>query len=580
MNSTSHDAQARRPDVVSRIDQPICEGERPELIEVSDPTEDLANDVTSELPVSGTRLRVVPHAVIGSGNVVANDDSAAIATVTTGGTVLRDRYVLEKPLGYGGTSVVMRARDLRRAEASEQGADVAIKLLRPEFSDRPQCIARLRREFQQTQCLTHPNVVHFYDLDCDRGNWFIAMELLVGEPLGRCLRRAGPPGLPAVEALRIAAACGSALAYAHDHGVTHGDVKPDNVFITATGEVRMLDFGVAQAAARQPIPEDHAIEDAVVPAATRAYASPEVLSGQAPESRDDVFSLACLVYEMLAGRHPYGRRGADQARDAGYEVERIPGLSMQQWGALAGGLAWSREQRPEVRELLSALCADAPDLAPVQEAAVLPVRIVEGQLLRRSSRKWRLLAAIGLAVILGVLIGRFAFDSRIEPNSAPLTAPLTTGTADVVSPAADSAAGGVERPVASPKVVPPPVVVAPAPESMLPGLVAFDAGSMSVSERAIVAPVPLRHFSSARRSVTVAWRLLNGTAVAGRDYGGPQNGVARFPEGNTFRMIYVPILSNARATGDRSFTLELTDISPGASLGVTHRIVVTIVDDA
>jgi hypothetical protein len=72
---------------------------------------------------------------------------------------------------------------------------------------------------------------------------------------------------------------------------------------------------------------------------------------------------------------------------------------------------------------------------------------------------------------------------------------------------------------------------------------------------------------------------LDGTAVAGRDYGGPQSGVARFSEGHTFRIIYVPILGNAGATGERSFSVELTDISPGASLGMTHRIVVTILDD-
>ena len=580
MNPTSHDARARRPDVTSSIDQPICENEPPELIEVNDPTEDIANDITSELPGPSTRLRVVPQSVIGSGSVVANDDTAGIATVMTSGMVLRDRYVLEQPLGYGGTSVVMRARDVRRAGSTDQGADVAIKLLRTEFRDRPQCISRLKREFQQTQSLAHPNVVRFYDLDCDRGNWFIAMELLAGEPLGRRLRRAGPPGLPAEEALRIAAACGDALAYAHDHGVTHGDVKPDNVFVAATGEVRMLDFGVAPETMRQASSGEGAIAGPVVAAATRAYASPEVLSGEVPEPRDDVFSLSCVIYEMLAGRHPYGRRGADEARGAGLEIERLPGLSMQQWGALASGLAWSRGQRPGVRELLSALCADAPDLLPVQETAVLPVHIVEGQLLRRSGNKWRLLAVIGLAVVLGVLIGRFAFDSRIDRKSAPLAAPLAADTTVVDSSATDTATASAEHPVAILQAVPPPVVVAPAPELMLPGLVAFDAGSMSVSERAVVAPIPLRHLSSAERRVSVAWRALDGSAVAGRDYGGPQSGVAHFSEGNTFRMIYVPILKNARATGNRSFTVELTDVSPGASLGVTHRIVVTILDDA
>jgi len=580
MSASSEDVEASRPDVALRVDQPVCEDEPPEPIEVVDPTEDLANDITSELPGPGARLRVVPPHAIDSGNVVANDDTAGIAMVIARGTMLRDRYILGQPLGYGGTSVVMRAQDLRRAGTADQGADVAIKLLRPEFRDRPDCIARLRREFHQTQSVAHPNVVRFYDLDCDRETWFIAMELLVGETLGRRLRRECPPGLPVEEALRFAAACGDALAFAHDHGVTHGDVKPDNVFVTATGDVRMLDFGVAPDTARHPTPGDDAIADTVVAAATRAYASPEVMSGQVPEPRDDVFSLSCVIYEMVAGRHPYGRRGAGEARDSGLEIERLPDLSIQQWDVLAAGLAWHREQRPEVRELLRGLSRDVPDLAPVQEVAALPVRIVQGQLMRRSSRKWRIPAAIGLAVVLGVLIGRFAFDSQNDPQAERLSTQVTANTTAVVSSAGISAVSGAEPPATMPQLAAPSTVPVPAKEPPPPGLIAFDAGSMVVSKRAVVAPVPLRHFSRAERSVTVAWRVLDGTAVAGRDYGGPQSGVARFSEGHTFRMIYVPILRNAGATGDRSFTVELADASAGASLGMTRRIVVTIQDDA
>ncbi len=317
MNSSSQDAQSRRTESAPRVDQTFREAGPPERIDVVDPTEDLANDVTSELPGTGTRPHVAPPALAGTASVVADVETAGVATVMTTGAALRDRYVLGPPLGYGGTSVVYRARDLRRAEVADECADVAIKILRPEFRDRPRCIARLRREFHQTQSLAHPNVVRFYDLDCDRGNWFIAMELLVGESLGRRMRHASPAGLPIGEALRIAVACCDALACAHDHGVTHGDIKPDNVFITASGDVRILDFGVAPESLQPQTPEGQAVPDPLRGAVTRAYASPEVLSGQSPESRDDVFSLACLTYEMLAGKHPYGRRGADEALRSG-----------------------------------------------------------------------------------------------------------------------------------------------------------------------------------------------------------------------------------------------------------------------
>ncbi len=151
--------------------------------------------------------------------------------------------------------------------------------------------------------------------------------------------------------------------------------------------------------------------------------------------------------------------------------------------------------------------------------------------------------------------------------------------ADRVTPAADAAASS--QPAAEiPQVAAAPAVATEGQNSLSPGLVAFDTGTMTVSRRAVVAPVPVRHFNTARRNVTVAWRVLDGTAVAGRDYGGPQSGVARFSEGHTFRMIFVPILGKTAATGNRSFTVELTDVSPGADLGLTHRIDVTIQDDA
>jgi serine/threonine protein kinase len=579
MNSTSQDVQTSHPDEASRLGQAFREDEPPELIDVADPTEDLANDVTSELPGSGTRLRVVPSPVIGTDNVVANDAIGGIAAMPTSGTVLRDRYILGPPLGYGGTSVVYRAHDLRRAEVANEGADVAIKLLRPEFRDRPRCIARLRREFQQTQSVAHPNVVRFHDLDCERGIWFIAMELLVGESLGQRLRQESPAGLPAGEALRIAIACCDALASAHDHSVTHGDIKPDNVFVTMSGEIRILDFGVAPESLRPQIPEDHAIPDPLLGAVTRAYASPEVLSGQVPEPRDDVFSLACMIYEMLSGRHPYGRRGADEAREAGVNIERLPSLSGLQWRAFSAGLAWRREGRPDIRQLLRALSSDGPEAAPVQEVAAVPVRIDQGQLLPRSSRKWRGPAVIGIAITLGVLIGRFVFDSHVDTQSERRNTPVTADTAAGRTLAGTAVVAGTDLPATISQPAAPPAVLVPAQEPVPPGLVTFDSGSMAVSRRAVVAPVPLRRFNKAERSVTVAWRVLDGTAVAGRDYGGPQSGVARFSEGHTFRIIYVPILGNAGATGERSFSVELTDISPGASLGMTHRIVVTILDD-
>ncbi|MEX0735022.1 MAG: protein kinase [Steroidobacteraceae bacterium] len=556
--------------MASRVDQSFSADERPELIDVIDPTEDLSNDVTSELYGPGTRLRAMsPH-------------------VVDFGTVLRERYILEQQLGNGGTAMIFRANDLRRDAATAQGSRVAIKLLRPESRGRPQDVARLQREFRQTQALSHPNIVRFHDLDCDRGIWFIVMELLDGETLGQRLRRAAPQPMPMDETIRIATETADALAYAHEHGVTHGDVKPDNVFVTATGAVRVLDFGVSPESPSQASAENRPLTDSVVAAATRAYASPQVLAGERPEPRDDVFSLACVIYEMLAGRHPYGRRGADVAQASGMTIETPPSLTEAQWAALASGLAWNWELRPGIRDLLGALRAPAPLPAPVPAAAPAlaaapaPAPVVPAEPLRWATSKWRLVSAVGLAFVLGIAISRF---NRESPESAMVNAPVKSlpaasaalGSGIATTPLAEAAAT-MESSAAV-------ADASPAPEHEAvprtpPGLVAFDATSMVVSSRAVVAAIPLRHFARARRGVEVGWRAVDGSAVAGRDYGGPQSGVASFAEGHTFRIIYVPITVSKEATGDRAFTVELTDASPGASLGLMRRIVVTIQDDA
>src|ERR671911_1182861 len=251
------------------------------------------------------------------------------------GQVLADRYVVEGRLGTGGTANILKARDLYPDGGHIEGGRIAIKTLRPELRFRAPSIARLQREFRQTCLVGHPNVVRQFGIGCDKGSWYIAMELLNGEPLGRRLRDQRPNGLPIAEVLEIAAACGDVLACAHEKGVTHGDMKPDNVFVSDQG-VRVIDFGTApspQASDAQP----PAVT--VAPAATRPYASPEVLAGLQPEPSDDVFSLACVIYEMLAGRHPYSRLRADEARKLGMRIEPIPGLNPDQWRGPAAGPA-------------------------------------------------------------------------------------------------------------------------------------------------------------------------------------------------------------------------------------------------
>ena len=102
---------------------------------------------------------------------------------------------------------------------------------------------------------------------------------------------------------------------------------------------------------------------------------------------------------------------------------------------------------------------------------------------------------------------------------------------------------------------------------------------MVVSQNAVAAAIPVRRLDQSGRRMSVTWRTMDGTALAGRDYGGPQAGLASFAEGQMVHMVYVPILNEAKATGDRTFTVELTAASPRASLGSIRRLIVTIQDD-
>jgi serine/threonine protein kinase len=584
MSATIHDAVNGVHGTLRSLDVP-ADAEP----DVPDFTEDLADEVTSELGPGAKSPRRSAAAAQPALDANGDETDAADGGAATGANLLRGRYLLETQIGNGGTATVHRAVDLRR-----DGRRVAIKLLRPELRERSQSIARLQREFRQTQAVAHPNVVRFHDLDCDGDAWFIVMELLCGETLGPQLRRVAPAGLPVTEALRIAAAVGDALAHAHARGVTHGDVKPDNIFLAGAGDVRLFDFGVAPESAGH-VPAGGAGVP-VAAAATRVYASPEVLAGETPEPRDDVFSLGCVIHEMVAGRHPYGRQSAERVRGSPVVPERLASLGPARATAVSSALALARAARPTMAEFVRNLRAGdasrpAPPPAKVDVAAVasslarpaLPVAApglaapaVAAQGLKRSRVALWIGLAAGLALVLGILIGRL----DPGPGSAAVIAPEPSQAAETDSPPATQLpAAGAGIPAVTPQAEPQATVATPAEEIPArgpPGLVFFDGPRMSVSNRAVVAAIPLRHLSHVRRAVNVSWRILDGSARAGRDYAGPASGVEPFIEGNSFRILYVPILPNARAASDRSFIVELTGTSDGTDLGPTPRIEVTI----
>jgi eukaryotic-like serine/threonine-protein kinase len=175
---------------------------------------------------------------------------------------------------------------------------VALKILYPELSEDPLFVERFRREAQAAANLSHPNIVPVFDWGEDADTYFIVMELVDGTSLAEMLR--GGATLTASRSAQIVAQVASALGYAHRSGVVHRDVKPGNILITRDGQVKVTDFGIAQAVSS----EDHLAEAGSV-MGTATYFSPEQAEGAAVDGRSDVYSLGVVLYEMLVGRPPF-----------------------------------------------------------------------------------------------------------------------------------------------------------------------------------------------------------------------------------------------------------------------------------
>src|ERR1700733_11207100 len=214
------------------------------------------------------------------------------------GDVLSGRYVIESQLASGGMGTVYKALDRSRTEHADADAHVAVKILHETMRTRSEVLAKLRREFYCAQALAHRSIVKVYELDLNQVPFF-SMELIDGESLPSVTQRLHPSPLPREYVWSVVREVGEGLVHAHQRCVVHGDIKPQNIRVAKSGEVRILDFGAASGSATSLTP---------------AYASCDLLEGREPDPRDDLFSFACLTYELLAGEHPYQMRRSTEAR--------------------------------------------------------------------------------------------------------------------------------------------------------------------------------------------------------------------------------------------------------------------------
>src|SRR6516165_6105918 len=264
----------------------------------------------------------------------------------------------------GGRGVVYKAFDRSRGDAKERY--VALKILNEEFKRHPLAVRALQREARKAQKLAHPNIATVYDFDRDGGNVYMVMELLSGRSLDQVLREDGQNGIPIVPALSIVKSLAAALSYAHQQGIVHSDFKPSNAFLTRDGKVKVLDFGIARAAPNLVERGEKTTFDAgQLGAISPAYASLEMLTGEEPDVRDDVYALACVTYELLTGTHPYRRIDAEKAHDSGLEPQVIRKLSRTQWRGLRQGLALRRADRCPSVDAFASQLLQRPRQAPL-----------------------------------------------------------------------------------------------------------------------------------------------------------------------------------------------------------------------
>ncbi|MGP9800846.1 serine/threonine-protein kinase [Rheinheimera sp. NSM] len=273
-------------------------------------------------------------------------NTAAVPAIQEG-MLIKERYLLESKIGSGGMSDIYRATDIFLRDAGVANNTVAIKVLQQQFVSQPEALQLLLQEAHKTQLLSHPNIVRVFDVDVDQQHYFIVMEFLDGESLEQVIKRYKPKGLPLKSTLKLLQQIADALNFAHRTGIVHADLKPANIMVNRAGEVKVLDFGVSQKLQLNHdiyAAETHS-QTAPLSGYTPAYASPQLLAGDTPCVADDVFSFACLSYELLTSKHPFERLPADKAAQQKKQATKPAHLNLLQWRALQQALQFDSNLR-------------------------------------------------------------------------------------------------------------------------------------------------------------------------------------------------------------------------------------------
>lgn len=332
-------------------DQPVQQNGNPEELpripaDLTDQNPALVNNTEQNSPQKADQ-HPSEQTNFESNNSRPSSNSASL----TVGDILKERFKILEVVGKGGMGTVYKVLDFRKVEAKAKSPYTAIKVLNPAFAKDDMFMTGLQRECEKAQKLSHPNIIRVFDFDRDHDYVFMSMEYLAGQTLSQIIQETNAArGLTLDKAWPIIESMGKALAYAHSNNIVHSDFKPGNVFITETGEVKVLDFGIASRIEKNESDETvfNAREHGGL---TPGYASFEMWNGSKADPRDDVYSFGLVVYELLTGKHPYDRKEALRVYSnqlKGVKIEPLPvkGLSHKQWQLLKSAIEILQDNRP------------------------------------------------------------------------------------------------------------------------------------------------------------------------------------------------------------------------------------------
>ncbi len=347
------------------------------------------------------------------------------------GEVVDGRYELEELVGTGGMSSVYRAHD-RMLERK-----VALKILHERYGEDAEYLERFRSEARAVAQLAHPNIVTVIDRGDEDGRQFIVFEYVDGENLKQVVDRVGR--LPVDESIEYGIAIARALAFAHEHGIVHRDVKPQNVLLDGDGRARVTDFGIARS-----LDVERGVTQTGTVLGTSNYIAPEQASGQQVDERSDVYSLGVVLFELVTGELPFAGESfvAVALRHVNEPppplLERRPDAPPALAALVDRMLAKDHRDRPSMDEVVATLEALRGSTS-TSETVVLPqARTVR----RRRGALWPLVAALLGLTLLGAAFGVLLWregdgeGGRAEPGP-PTTETVRLTAVRAVDPSGD-----------------------------------------------------------------------------------------------------------------------------------------------